>query len=58
MRENPQVTASARLFHHLVPVGLKTWPTLAPRRQRLSAAVPPAPRKEAELFTLLCSFMR
>lgn len=28
VRENPQVTASVWLFHHLVPVGLKTWPTL------------------------------
>lgn len=53
VRENPQVTASAWLFHHLVPVGLKTWPTLPRRCQRLSTA-PLVPRKDNKLFTLCC----
>lgn len=53
MRENPQVTASAWLFHHLVPVGLKTWPTLLRSCQRLST-VPLVPRKDNQLFTLCC----
>lgn len=53
VRENPQVTASAWLFHHLVPVGLKTWPTLLRSCQRLST-VPLVPRKDNQLFTLCC----
>lgn len=53
VRENPQVTASVWLFHHLVPVGLKTWPTLLRSCQRLST-VPLVPRKDNKLFTLCC----
>lgn len=53
VRENPQVTASAWLFRHLVPVGLKTWPTLLLSCQRLSM-VPLVPRKDNQLFTLCC----
>lgn len=50
VRENPQVTASVWLFRHLVPVGLKTWPTLLRSCQRLSIV----PRKDNQLFTLCC----
>lgn len=53
VRENPQVTASVCLFHHLVPVGSKTWPTLPRSCHRLSI-VPLVPWKDDKLFTLCC----
>lgn len=44
VRERLQFTASIWLFHHLVPIGRKTWPILTCHWQKLSVA-PPMPRK-------------